>query len=57
MRFAPQFHRRLRKKASRIRHRRQSARRFDLPQSADDEEEDVVAIGGGPADDKPAASA
>ena len=53
MRCAPRVHRRLRTKAARIRHRRRSARRFDLPECEDDEER-VVEIGGGAADNKPA---
>jgi len=53
MRCAPRVHRRKRTKAARIRHRRQGARRFDLPE-CDDDEESVVEVGGGPPDDKPA---
>jgi len=46
-------HRRLRTKAARIQHRRQGARRFDLPE-CDEDEETIVEIGGGTGEDKPA---
>ena len=54
MRSAPQLHRRRRKAAARIRRRRQPIHPFGAPESVDEDDEVVVEIGGGPADDKPA---